>query len=688
MWQKLLFILLVVIIGVVISLGVIARNRLKTGVERQLRSLHGEIVSVVAQEINTKLENTHAMLVATANIPGIREYKVKTIETIFKSLLSNFRIFTRMSLIDKNGKVIFSTLQDSEEKTGKIWYSTIIKGNYNSRYVSDLNFISGNIPTISMAVPLRDKHYGITGILVTDLDLFFLKDIVKRIKIGKKTNITITNSKGICICHSNDATKIGKEIEEYFDIFKNEVTEFSGESGDNVISAISLTNFKPEPDLGRYSPIDWKIFLSQNKGEAYAESMKLNDEFFKFAILSVIIAFPISIFLALTFTKHLKALKIDAERLSIGELDQPVMANSCDEIGDLALVFEEMRVNLKKKMSDLKLLYDVGQKISSVLEISDLLKLILSKNIEILDADRGSLMLFDEETGYLKIEVQEGLTAEITERQTDINAGVAGKVYRTGKALLIKDALKSDELRELKGDGEIYPGTLLSVPLTVKDRIIGVLNVSKSIPCTFNEGDLELFTALSAQGAIAIDNAILYKLAITDGMTKLYLHRYFQQRLDQEIIRSRRYGYRFSLIMIDIDHFKLFNDNYGHQNGDRVLKIVAKIFTECVREVDIPARYGGEEFCVICPEIPISEAEIPAERIRKAIEDHKFFIGEKEVPIRISIGVSGWPEDATEKLDLIDKADKALYTSKERGRNIVSMYHKIDQYEKNSKNKS
>jgi diguanylate cyclase (GGDEF)-like protein len=294
-----------------------------------------------------------------------------------------------------------------------------------------------------------------------------------------------------------------------------------------------------------------------------------------------------------------------------------------------------------------------------------------------MNADRGSLMLFDDETGYLRVEVSEGLKDEFTERQTDINAGVAGKVFRTGKDILIKDALKSPELKALKGDREIYPGALLSVPLKVQERTLGVLNVSKSVAGSFDEQDLELFNTLSLQGAIAIDNAILYKLATTDGMTKLYLHRYFQQRMDQEIKRSERYNYNFSLIMMDIDHFKNFNDNFGHQNGDKVLKIVAQLVMDNVREIDIAARYGGEEFAVICPEKSAGDAITPAERIRQAIEGYKFYIKDELVPITISLGISGYPEDAHTKLELIDRADKALYFSKEKGRNATSSWSEI-----------
>ena len=121
-----------------------------------------------------------------------------------------------------------------------------------------------------------------------------------------------------------------------------------------------------------------------------------------------------------------------------------------------------------------------------------------------------------------------------------------------------------------------------------------------------------------------MSNANLYHLAITDGLTQLYINRYFRQKLQDEIRRSKRFGRPVSLILLDIDHFKQFNDTYGHQQGDLVLVLVAKILRETVRETDIPCRYGGEEFVVVLPETGAEEALGLAERLRTAIADHEF----------------------------------------------------------------
>ena len=217
----------------------------------------------------------------------------------------------------------------------------------------------------------------------------------------------------------------------------------------------------------------------------------------------------------------------------------------------------------------------------------------------------------------------------------------------------------------------------MCAPLVSKDKIMGVLNVSKSIPGSFNDTDFELFVNLANQVAIAIDNARLYRYAVTDEMTKLYNHRYFQQRLDEELLRADRYEDHISLIILDVDHFKHFNDTYGHPEGDRVLKTVAKLIQKSIREIDIAARYGGEEFVVICPEKSGTGALVPAERIRKAIEGYDFRINGVHVPITVSLGAACYPENATTKAELIKKSDTALYYSKENGRNRSTLYNPI-----------
>ena len=213
------------------------------------------------------------------------------------------------------------------------------------------------------------------------------------------------------------------------------------------------------------------------------------------------------------------------------------------------------------------------------------------------------------------------------------------------------------------------------VPMLKEGELYGIVKVGPKINGeAFSDNDLEFFETLASQAVIAFENARLYSLAITDSITKLYVHRYFQFRLEEEVARSRRYNSTISLLMCDIDHFKNVNDTFGHQQGDCILREVSRIIRKNVRNTDIPCRYGGEEFAIILPETTQQDAKIVAERIRRDVCEFEFpsiIPGQPPVRCSISIGVAGFPLNADNKDQLIQKADAALYVAKDTGRNKV-----------------
>lgn len=190
------------------------------------------------------------------------------------------------------------------------------------------------------------------------------------------------------------------------------------------------------------------------------------------------------------------------------------------------------------------------------------------------------------------------------------------------------------------------------------------------------------FVFIAIAIALALMSAKLRKervslehLSMTDKLTGLHNYGYFMERLAEEKDRADRFGSKLSLIMLDIDYFKPFNDRFGHQKGNLLLERLAKILLKNVRSIDIVARYGGEEFAVLLPNTSGEAVEI-AERIRRAVEATKFEGGPEEALVAetISAGVAIYPTDASNELELIDKADRALYYAKERGRNRVCVY--------------
>lgn len=192
--------------------------------------------------------------------------------------------------------------------------------------------------------------------------------------------------------------------------------------------------------------------------------------------------------------------------------------------------------------------------------------------------------------------------------------------------------------------------------------------------------ELEILSLLSSFVAIAMSNVRLYRemerVSFTDPLTGVFNRRYFERFLKNEVARARRFNHTLSLAMLDVDHFKNFNDTLGHPAGDQLLRELADLLTATVRTTDIVARYGGEEFCVILPEISEDGALGFSERLRKVVASHDFRHGniQPEGRVTISLGVATFPKDAHMVRDLIAKADAALYEAKRLGRNRVALY--------------
>jgi diguanylate cyclase (GGDEF)-like protein len=179
---------------------------------------------------------------------------------------------------------------------------------------------------------------------------------------------------------------------------------------------------------------------------------------------------------------------------------------------------------------------------------------------------------------------------------------------------------------------------------------------------------------------MALENALMVQqirdMAIRDGLTGAYNHRYFQEKLGEEMAKAERFNKDLSLVLLDVDHFKKFNDSYGHQEGDKVLRMVSEVIQSTVRnKIDTVARYGGEEFAVILPEADGNTGRDLADRIRKNVEGYLFEKDGKSLyRVTVSLGVASYPFDAREQKGLIQLSDQALYDAKKSGRNCVRRF--------------
>jgi diguanylate cyclase (GGDEF)-like protein len=214
--------------------------------------------------------------------------------------------------------------------------------------------------------------------------------------------------------------------------------------------------------------------------------------------------------------------------------------------------------------------------------------------------------------------------------------------------------------------------TLAMLPLVAKGVSIGLVELLGRARIQLDGQRLALARTMANEAAMALENARLYEearnLANRDPLTGFYNHRVLHERLGEELLRARRSRRPISLLMLDLDDFKLVNDSFGHQLGDRVLVWTAEKIRETLRATDVPARYGGDEFAIVLPETDADEAASAARRILDVFERDAFDReGRESLPVAISIGVATFPDDAASPTELIAAADQRLYRAKGSG---------------------
>jgi diguanylate cyclase (GGDEF)-like protein len=252
-------------------------------------------------------------------------------------------------------------------------------------------------------------------------------------------------------------------------------------------------------------------------------------------------------------------------------------------------------------------------------------------------------------------------------------------VVKTLHPLLVEDVHTDFRFDQDKMDAEDKRPirSLISTPLIVGEKTLGILRVDSAVASQFSTDDLRFLRTISDLTSVAIENAQLYErletMAIKDGLTGLYLRRHMMERLHQEVSREMRRGQDLSFIMIDLDHFKQYNDSFGHIAGDIVLRTMAQVLEGHFNHPgELVCRYGGEEFCVLLPDCDKSKAVQLANELRRKVELHEIVLRRQKTHVTVSIGVASFPKDAQGGDDLIFKADEALYLAKKNGRNKVS----------------
>lgn len=317
----------------------------------------------------------------------------------------------------------------------------------------------------------------------------------------------------------------------------------------------------------------------------------------------------------------------------------------------------------------------------SLIDSEDFFSGLTQISAELMRAERSSLLLFDEKNNQLITKAATGARADFIKQETrSLGERVALPIFHDGEPVVVPNINKIG-LKKAPLEWNYKTDSFISYPIKIGERRIGVFNFSDRVDSdVYSENDLELLRAIMPQLAVLIDRAALKhkageyeQLSLTDSLTGLLNRRYLEERLTEEIKRSNRHGFPMSFMMIDVDDFKSYNDNFSHPEGDKALQLVGHCLKETLRGADVAARYGGEEFSILLPQTTSHEAEIIAERIREKVETTTF----PNRQVTISVGIASCSRVICTTAEIIAAADKALYAAKHHGRNNVQVYEKL-----------
>jgi diguanylate cyclase (GGDEF)-like protein len=336
--------------------------------------------------------------------------------------------------------------------------------------------------------------------------------------------------------------------------------------------------------------------------------------------------------------------------------------------------------SLESQVKALKDLIEVAKAVVSTLDLDTVLQAILTSAMGFAQTPAGSVALYCDLKRELSLHAHSGLTADFvkTERWEVTPGGLTEQVLQAGDITFVEDTEKTVFFNNPIALKEGIR-SLVCVPLVFRERIMGILYLDDFTPRKFDREKLNLLSVLASFAAMAIHNATLHKhtklMAITDSLTGLHNHRYFKQYFKQEMGRARRYHKPLSIIMMDVDDFKSFNDSFGHATGDLLLSLLGELILRTIRGVDVAFRYGGEELVVLLPDTRLDQAILAAERLRLGIQDGTAgqLVGCATRGVTVSVGVANYPENADNMDELFNIVDTLLYRAKHCGKNKV--YH-------------
>ena len=333
-----------------------------------------------------------------------------------------------------------------------------------------------------------------------------------------------------------------------------------------------------------------------------------------------------------------------------------------------------------REAGEVAVFQELGKALTSSLQLDQVLRTIMEKIDEFLRPDNWSLLLLDEGKQELYFELAVGKASQaLKDVRIKLGQGIAGWVAQHGEVVIVPDTSKDTRFfGKVDEKTKMETRSIVAVPVRFRDTCLGVIELINCVgPEGFDPRDLKLLEALSDFAAIALENARhvkrIHELTIKDDCTSLYNARHMGFILDTEIYRSQRYNYEFSIVFIDLDHFKQVNDTHGHLVGSRLLSEMGDALKGNCRLIDFAFRYGGDEFVILLPQTSKENAINVAQRLHRLIRE-TVWLSKEGLNIRItpSIGLAAYPMDSKTKEGLLHLADEAMYLVKNKNRDSVA----------------
>src|SRR5712672_1538915 len=334
----------------------------------------------------------------------------------------------------------------------------------------------------------------------------------------------------------------------------------------------------------------------------------------------------------------------------------------------------------KRQLQEVAIFNDVAKALTSSLDLDSILQTIMEKMAEYFRPDTWSLLMVDEEHDELYFAIAVGDAAEALKNvRLKVGEGIAGWVAKHGEQLVVPDVEADPRFaKRIDQSTKWETRSIICVPLRSKLRVLGVIQLVNVDMRQFGEQELFFLQTLCDYAAIAIENARwverIQELTITDDCTGLYNARHLYKTLETEVYRSSRFGYEFTVLFIDLDHFKQVNDTNGHLVGSKLLAEIGYLIKAQLRLIDYAFRYGGDEFVVLLPQTGKDAALVVARRLRDSLRASMFCKEEGlNLNVRASMGLSTYPHDAKTPHDIIRQADEMMYMVKNSTRDSIGI---------------